>query len=76
MDKRLSDFKIGEIGIVKSIDCEEEVKRRLADMGLVVGVNVKLSRIAPLRDPLQISLRGYKLAIRKNEASLIVMEVK
>ncbi|MBE6137137.1 MAG: ferrous iron transport protein A [Erysipelotrichaceae bacterium] len=75
MEKKLSQFSIGETGTVKSIQCEEEVKRRLADMGLVVGVEVTLNRVAPLRDPMQISLRGYKLAIRKHEASLIVMEV-
>jgi len=75
MEKKLSQFKTGETGVVRLIQCEEEVKRRLADMGLVVGVEVTLNRIAPFRDPMQISLRGYKLAIRKHEASLIVMEV-
>lgn len=75
MEKKLSDFKIGEVGKVKTISCDSETKRRMIDMGLVPGVEISLNRIAPLGDPIEISLRGYKLAIRRYESSFIVMEV-
>ncbi len=76
MEKRLSEFKLGESGKVKEIHCDEDIKRRMVDMGLVVGVEILLKRIAPLGDPLEISLRGYNLAIRKWESSKIIMEVE
>lgn len=75
MEKRLSEFKIGETGKVKSIFCDEEIKRRMADMGLVLGAEIKLNRIAPMGDPVEITLRGYNLAIRKQECFNIIMEV-
>ena len=76
MEKKLSELKIGEIGIVKSVNCEVTVKRRLCDMGLLAGVEVKVIRFAPLFDPMQIEIRGYNLALRKHEASQILVEVK
>jgi Fe2+ transport system protein FeoA len=76
MRKKLSEFKIGDSGIVKAIDCEPIVRRRLNDMGVFPGVEVKLVRFAPMGDPMQIEIRGYMLALRKNEASNITMEVK
>ena len=75
MEKRLSEFRVGEKGRIKIITCDNEIKRRMADMGLVPGVELELKRIAPLGDPIEISLRGYNLAIRKYESSLITMEV-
>lgn len=75
MEKRLSEFRVGEKGKVKSIFCDEEMKRRMADMGLVLGAKIKLKRIAPMGDPMEISLRGYRLAIRKHECFNIIMEV-
>jgi Fe2+ transport system protein FeoA len=76
MRKKLSEFKIGESGIVKSIDCEPIVRRRLNDMGVFPGVEVKLVRFAPMGDPMQIEIRGYMLALRKHEAQSISVEVK
>lgn len=76
MEKKLSEFKIGEKGKIKTISCEEEIKRRMADMGLLPGITVELKRIAPLGDPLELSIQGYRLAVRKQEASLIVAEVQ
>ncbi|MCD6368292.1 MAG: FeoA domain-containing protein [Thermoproteales archaeon] len=49
------------------------VKRRMLDMGLTPGVKVKIVRVAPLGDPLDIVVRGYNLSIRKNEASLVIV---
>ena len=76
MMKRLSEFKIGERGIVKTVDCEPSVVRRLNDMGVFPGVEIKVVRFAPMGDPMQIEIRGYMLALRKNEASNIMVEVK
>lgn len=76
MEKKLSEFKIGEKGKIKTISCEEEIKRRMADMGLLPGITIELKRIAPLGDPLELSIQGYRLAVRKQEASLIVVEVQ
>ena len=74
--KRLSEFKIGERGIVVTVDCEPSVVRRLNDMGVFPGVEIKVVRFAPMGDPMQIEIRGYMLALRKNEASNIMVEVK
>ena len=49
------------------------VKRRLVDMGLTPGTNVKVTKIAPLGDPLEVSLRGYELSLRKDDAAQIAM---
>ena len=76
MIKKLSEFTIGEKGIVKKIECDSEIKRRMIDMGLVVGVEIELKRIAPLGDPVQVSIRGYDLAIRKKECRSILVEVE
>lgn len=76
MEKKLSEFKIGEKGKIKTISCEGEIKRRMADVGLLPGITVELKRIAPLGDPLELSIQGYRLAVRKQEASLIVVEVQ
>jgi ferrous iron transport protein A len=76
MRKKLSEFKIGNRGVVVAVDCGPSVKRRLNDMGVFPGVEVRLVRFAPMGDPMQIEIRGYMLALRKNEASNITMEVK
>ena len=76
MRKKLSDFKIGDHGIVVSVQCDSSVRRRLNDMGVFPGVEVKLVRLAPMGDPMQIEIRGYMLALRKKEASNIIVEVK
>jgi ferrous iron transport protein A len=76
MRKKLSEFKIGNRGVVVAVDCDPSVKRRLNDMGVFPGVEVRLVRFAPMGDPMQIEIRGYMLALRKNEASNITMEVK
>ncbi|MBO5712077.1 MAG: ferrous iron transport protein A [Acholeplasmatales bacterium] len=75
MEKRLSELKIKEAGIVKNVACEASVKRRLSDMGLLAGVKVRVIRFAPLGDPMQIEIRGYSLALRKLEADNIIVEV-
>ena len=74
--KLLSEFSIGEKGIVKTVSGEGRLRRRLFDMGVTPGAEVLLRKKAPLGDPLEITIRGYELTLRKTEAELVTMEVK
>lgn len=76
MEKKLSEFKIGEAGVVKKVDGEGRVRRRLFDMGITPGASVILRKKAPLGDPLEVTLRGYELTLRKCEASLALCVVE
>ena len=76
MKKNLSNFKIGESGVITLVSGEGKVRRRLFDMGVTPGANVTLRKKAPLGDPIEIIIRGYELTLRKDEASLVTMEVK
>ena len=75
MDKRLDKFVVGEKGVIKKVEGEGLLRRRLFDMGLTPSAEVYLRKKAPLGDPIQISIRGYELTLRKSEAKLIEMEV-
>lgn len=72
--KKLSKFSIGETGIVKIIDGEGKIRRRLFDMGITPGTKIYLRKKAPLGDPIELTLRGYELTLRLVEADLITME--
>ena len=76
MLKRLDEFKIGETGLIKKVEGEGRLRRRLFDMGVTPGANVYLRKKAPLGDPLEVTIRGYELTLRKSEAELVVLEVK
>ena len=76
MLKRLDEFKIGETGLIKKVEGEGRLRRRLFDMGVTPGTNVYLRKKAPLGDPLEITLRGYELTLRKSEAALVLLEVE
>lgn len=75
MKKSLRDFRIGEKGYVKSVNAEGKIKRRLYDMGVTPGANILLCKVAPLGDPIEVTIRGYQLSLRKNEAEKILMEI-
>ena len=75
MLKKLSEFNIGDKGTIKIVEGEGRIRRRLFDMGLTPGAEVYLRKKAPLGDPIEVTLRGYELTLRKTEASLVVMEV-
>ena len=72
--KLLSKLEIGERGVIKAVNGEGAIRRRLFDMGITPGAEVYLRKKAPLGDPFQIKVRDFYLAIRKDEASKIVME--
>ena len=75
MTKTLDCFELGERGIVKSVSGEGKIKRRLFDMGITPGVEVYMCKRAPLGDPIEITLRGYELTLRKTEAALVTADV-
>ena len=75
MTKTLASFELGERGIVKSVSGEGKIKRRLFDMGITPGVEVYMRKRAPLGDPIEITLRGYELTLRKTEAALVTADV-
>ncbi len=75
MVKTLDQFVVGESGIVKSVSGEGKIKRRLFDMGITPGADVKMRKKAPLGDPIEVTLRGYELTLRKSEAVCVVTEV-
>lgn len=74
MKKRLSELHIGESGIILSVQGEGAIRRRLFDMGLTPTAEVYLRKKAPLGDPIEITLRGYELTLRKTEASHVTVE--
>jgi len=76
MLKKLVEFKIGETGLVKKVEGEGRLRRRLFDMGITPGTSIYLRKVAPLGDPLEITIRGYELTLRKTEAELVVLEVE
>ena len=74
MIKRLDEFALGETGVVKTVEGEGMLRRRLLDMGVTPGTAIFLRKKAPLGDPIEITIRGYELTLRKTEAHLIVLE--
>lgn len=75
MEKLLSEFSVGEEGVIKTVSGEGRLRRRLFDMGVTPGANVYLRKKAPLGDPLEVTLRGYELTLRKTEAACVTAEV-
>ena len=74
--KLLSDFTVGESGKIKSVSGEGRVRRRLFDMGVTPGAELTMRKKAPLGDPIEITLRGYELTLRKVEAACVEVEIK
>ncbi len=72
--KTLRDAKIGETVRVKKLHGEGAVKRRIMDMGLTKGVDVYVRKVAPLGDPIEVTVRGYELSLRKADAEEIEVE--
>ena len=76
MLKTLDRFEIGETGLIQKVGGEGRLRRRLFDMGVTPGAKVYLRKRAPLGDPLEITIRGYELTLRKSEAELVTLEVE
>ncbi|MBR1891213.1 MAG: ferrous iron transport protein A [Clostridia bacterium] len=75
MIKTLDLFAPNEKGVVKSVGGEGRIKRRLFDMGITPGAEITMRKKAPLGDPIEVTLRGYELTLRKTEAVCVTMEV-
>lgn len=72
--RTLKDVKIGESAVIEKLHGEGALKRRIMDMGLTRGTQVYVRKVAPLGDPMELTVRGYELSVRKADAELI--EVK
>jgi len=71
----LRDVKIGQTCKVKRIHGEGALKRRIMDMGITKGVEIYVRKVAPLGDPIEITVRDYELSLRKGDAELIEVEI-
>ena len=71
--RTLRDVKIGETVTVKRLTGDGPVKRRIMDMGITKGVQIYVRKVAPLGDPVEITVRGYELSLRKADAGRILV---
>ena len=69
----LRELKVGETGVIAKVNTTGALKQRLMDMGIIKGAEVKIIKIAPLGDPIEVEIRGYNLSIRKGDAEKIEM---
>lgn len=72
----LSSLNIGQSGVVRLLEGESEIKRRLMDMGITRGTSIAVHKLAPLGDPMELHLRGYSLSLRKKDAEKIKIVVQ
>ena len=72
--KTLKDAKVGDTVIVAKLHGEGAVKRRIMDMGITKGTSVYVRKVAPLGDPVEVTVRGYELSLRKGDADMILVE--
>ena len=72
--KTLKDVAVGESAIVKKLSGEGALKRRIMDMGVTKGVEIFVRKVAPFGDPIEVTVRGYELSLRKAEAENILVE--
>ncbi|MDR2358748.1 MAG: ferrous iron transport protein A [Prevotellaceae bacterium] len=76
MAKLLNQFKAGERGTVEKLTVAGPLRRRLLDMGITPGTEITFKKVAPLGDPIELMIRGYKLAIRRAEAEAVLMKTE
>lgn len=69
--KTLKDVKVGETAVVTRINGEGALKRRIMDMGICKGVEIFVRKVAPLGDPMELTVRDYELSLRRADAELI-----
>ncbi len=72
--KSLKELKVGESARVVKLHGEGAVKRRIMDMGITKGVDVSVRKVAPLGDPIELTVRGYELSLRKADAEMIEVQ--
>ena len=74
MSKTLKQVKCGETVTVQKLQGEGPVKRRIMDMGITKGPSIFVRKVAPLGDPVEVTVRGYELSLRKADADMILVE--
>lgn len=72
--KTLKQAKVGETVKIVKLTGQGAVKRRIMDMGITKGVEIFIRKVAPLGDPVEVTVRGYELSLRKDDASMIEVE--
>lgn len=72
--KTLNDLKTGQKALVVKVHGEGALRRRIMDMGITKGIEIRLRKFAPLGDPMELSVRGYELSLRKADAQMIEIE--
>ena len=72
--KTLRDVKVGQSAVVTKLNGEGATKRRIMDMGITKGVEIYVRKVAPLGDPVEITVRDYELSVRKADAAIIEVE--
>lgn len=72
--KTLKDVSVGQTVKVAKLTGEGPVKRRIMDMGITKGVEIFVRKVAPLGDPVEVTVRGYELSLRKADAEMIIVE--
>ena len=72
--KTLRDVKIGETAVIEKLHGEGALKRRIMDMGLTKGTKVYVRKVAPLGDPMELTVRNYELSVRNADAEMIEVE--
>lgn len=72
--RTLKEAAVGETVKVKAINGEGAVRRRIMDMGITRGTSVYIRKVAPLGDPVELTIRGYELSVRKDDAQMIEVE--
>ena len=70
----LNDLKIGQSGIITAVEGEGPLRLRLLDMGLIPNTRVRVQKVAPMGDPIQIQSRGYELTLRREDAQRILLK--
>ncbi|MEA3396612.1 MAG: FeoA family protein, partial [Chloroflexota bacterium] len=71
----LHELKVGQRGVIVHVSGKGSTKRRMMDMGLVPGSEVQVVRVAPLGDPIEFTVKGYSLSLRKSEANNVQVEI-
>ncbi len=72
---RLSDLKVGQVGRIVRLEAKDAFRHRLLEMGLVRGERIEVKGVAPLGDPVEYSIKDYRLSMRKHEAQSVIVEV-
>jgi ferrous iron transport protein A len=73
-NKTLRQIKVGHTAKIAKVSGEGALKRRIQEMGLIKGTEVYVRKVAPLGDPIEVSVRGYELSLRKSDADLIEVD--